>query len=128
MPARFPLTEIDIHSRSQANSSFDIPRSPATLPTEFLLVGKRVSRFLSCPCHGRSEASRNEVAISEAVIAGWTGRDPVAVEKHIKELEALGVKRPATTPIFYRVAAARITTDDSIEAGGATSGGEGGGL
>jgi hypothetical protein len=40
------------------------------------------------------------------------GRDPVAVEKHIKELELLGVKRPATTPIFYRVSNARLTTDN----------------
>jgi Protein of unknown function (DUF2848) len=58
------------------------------------------------------------------VIAGWTGRDALAVEKHIKELEALGVKRPATTPIFYRVAAARITTAPMIEAVGESSGGE----
>src|SRR5262249_9606347 len=58
------------------------------------------------------------------VIAGWTGRDAAAVEKHIAELEAIGVKRPATTPIFYRVAASRITTDDSIEAIGNTSSGE----
>jgi len=62
--------------------------------------------------------------IEQAVIAGWTGRDPVAVEKHIKELEALGVKRPATTPIFYRVAAARLTTQNVIEAVGESSGGE----
>lgn len=62
-------------------------------------------------------------AISEAVIAGWTGRDAAALGKHIKELEALGVKRPASTPIFYRVAAARLTQAPSIEAiGGASSG------
>jgi Protein of unknown function (DUF2848) len=67
---------------------------------------------------------RREVVVKDAVIAGWTGRDAVAVEKHIKELEALGVKRPATTPIFYRVAATRLTTDDTIEAVGESSGGE----
>ena len=67
---------------------------------------------------------RREVVVNDAVIAGWTGRDAIAVEKHIKELEALGVKRPATTPIFYRVAAARLTTDDTIEAVGESSGGE----
>ena len=27
--------------------------------------------------------------LSQVVIAGWTGRDPVAREKHIRELEAL---------------------------------------
>jgi hypothetical protein len=67
---------------------------------------------------------RREVVVKDAVIAGWTGRDAVAVEKHIKELEALGVKRPTTTPIFYRVAAARLTTEDTIEAVGESSGGE----
>jgi hypothetical protein len=64
------------------------------------------------------------VAIANAVIAGWTGRDQAAVEKHIRELEALGVKRPATTPIFYRVSASRLTTDDCIEVVGESSGGE----
>ena len=28
------------------------------------------------------------------VIAGWTGRDPVARDKHIAELEAIGIARP----------------------------------
>ena len=65
-----------------------------------------------------------EVAIDQAIVAGWTGRDAAAVEKHIRELEALGVKRPATTPIFYRVSASRITTADTIEAVGESSGGE----
>lgn len=83
-----------------------------------------MSRVLSLTLQGRSEASRTEVAVAHAVIAGWTGRDAAAVEKHIKELEALGVKRPATTPIFYRVAAARLTTENVIEAVGESSGGE----
>ena len=64
------------------------------------------------------------VSVEQAVIAGWTGRDSAAVEKHIKELEVLGVKRPATTPIFYRVAASRLTTDGSIEVMGTASSGE----
>jgi len=74
--------------------------------------------------HDGSDARPSKVAIDQAVVAGWTGRDPAAVEKHIKELEAIGVKRPATTPIFYRVAAARLTTGDTIEAVGQASGGE----
>jgi uncharacterized protein DUF2848 len=61
--------------------------------------------------------------IDRAVMAGWTGRDPVARDKHIAELEAIGIARPATTPIYYRVAARRLTTEDSIEvSGGETSG------
>ena len=79
---------------------------------------------LSLTLDSRSGPLRREVVVNDAVIAGWTGRDAIAVEKHIKELEALGVKRPATTPIFYRVAAARLTTDDTIEAVGDSSGGE----
>jgi hypothetical protein len=66
----------------------------------------------------------HNVSVGHAVIAGWTGRDAAAVEKHIKELEVLGVKRPATTPIFYRVAATRLTTDESIEVMGGASSGE----
>ncbi len=64
------------------------------------------------------------LAINQAVIAGWTGRDPVARDKHIAELEALGVARPATTPIYYRVSARRLTQEDSIEVCGAESSGE----
>jgi len=61
--------------------------------------------------------------IDQAVIAGWTGRDPVARDRHIAELEAIGIARPATAPIYYRVAARRVTTADSIEvSGGETSG------
>jgi hypothetical protein len=62
--------------------------------------------------------------INQAVIAGWTGRDPVARDKHIAELEAIGIARPASTPIYYRAAARRLTTDDSIEVSGTDSSGE----
>lgn len=73
-----------------------------------------------------SRAGRRAVAlpVRELVLAGWTGRDKAAVEHHIRELEALGVKRPATTPIYYRVAAARLTTDAAIEVSGTDSSGE----
>jgi hypothetical protein len=62
--------------------------------------------------------------IDQAVIAGWTGRDPVARDKHIAELEALGITRPATTPVYYRVSARRLTQEDSIEVCGNNSSGE----
>lgn len=62
--------------------------------------------------------------VAQLVIAGWTGRDRAAVEKHIRELEELGVKRPSTTPVYYRVAANRITTAPSIQVSGAASSGE----
>ena len=72
----------------------------------------------------RQSTQTVELQIKTAVIAGWTGRDQAAVEKHIRELEELGVKRPATTPIFYRVASARVTTDDYIQVSGVDSSGE----
>jgi hypothetical protein len=64
------------------------------------------------------------LSIDQAVIAGWTGRDPVARDKHIAELEQLGIKRPASTPIYYRCSARRLTQEDSIEACGEDSSGE----
>jgi len=62
--------------------------------------------------------------IKHLVIAGWTGRNVAALEKHILELEALGVKRPKSTPIFYRVSADLLTTRPSIEVLGTGSTGE----
>jgi len=62
--------------------------------------------------------------VQQLVVAGWTGRDTAALEKHIRELEALGVKRPKTTPIFYRVAASLLTTGDAIQVLGEHSSGE----
>ena len=81
-------------------------------------------RTLNLTLQNDHSATPRNVPIDELVVAGWTGRDPAAVEKHIKELERLGVKRPATTPIFYRVSAARLTTDAEIEVVGERSGGE----
>jgi Protein of unknown function (DUF2848) len=74
--------------------------------------------------HGRDGVETRPIALRTAVIAGWTGRDPVAREKHIVELMALGVARPATTPIYYRVSASRLTTAGQIEAVGENSSGE----
>ncbi len=72
----------------------------------------------------RTGVVARELNIKKAIIAGWTGRDVVAMEKHIKELEEIGVARPATTPIYYRVGATRLTTADAIQAAGNESSGE----
>jgi hypothetical protein len=88
-------------------------------------MGVSVARqTLSLTLQNSGAAMAREVDVDDAIVAGWTGRDAAAVEKHITELEALGVRRPATTPIFYRVAAARLTTATEIEVVGAHSGGE----
>ena len=72
----------------------------------------------------RGTATPLTLPIDQAVIAGWTGRDPVARDKHIAELEALGIKRPVATPIYYRVSARRLTQEDSVEVCGSDSSGE----
>ena len=64
------------------------------------------------------------VAIDTLVIAGWTGRNQEALEKHIKELEEIGVARPKSTPIFYRVAASLLTNADEVQVSGESTSGE----
>ena len=55
------------------------------------------------------------VNVSEMIIAGWTGRDSQAVERHIAELEAMGVPRPRSTPCFYRVSVDLLTTKEHLQ-------------
>jgi Protein of unknown function (DUF2848) len=74
--------------------------------------------------HEQGRDVPRSVQIGDLVIAGWTGRDPVARDKHIKELEELGIAPPASTPIYYRVAAARLTTRTAIEVSDENSSGE----
>jgi hypothetical protein len=63
-----------------------------------------------------------DVLIDTAIVAGWTGRDREAVERHMAELEAVGVPRPSTAPLFYRVSASRLTTASMIESTEGSSG------
>ncbi len=58
------------------------------------------------------------------IVAGWTGRDAEAVEHHVRELEAIGVRRPATVPTYYRVAAENLTCAPRIQVAGRQSTGE----
>ncbi len=71
-----------------------------------------------------SERKLDVAAVKSLVIAGWTGRNVEALEAHIKELEAIGVKRPKTVPIFYRVACSTLTTATFIEVMADKSSGE----
>jgi len=71
-----------------------------------------------------SERKLDLAEIDSLVIAGWTGRNVEALEAHIKELEAIGVKRPKSVPIFYRVAYSLMTTASSIEVMADKSSGE----
>ena len=71
-----------------------------------------------------SEKTLDLSAIKNLVVAGWTGRNLAALEAHIKELEALGVKRPKSVPIFYRNAVSLLTTAPEIQVAGENSSGE----
>jgi hypothetical protein len=62
--------------------------------------------------------------IDTLIVAGWTGRDLAAVEEHIAELAALGVRRPATVPCFYRLGANLLSLAPAIEVAGWHSSGE----
>ena len=64
------------------------------------------------------------ISLQHTIIAGWTSRNTEKMEMHINELEALGVKRPSTTPIFYRVSSSQVTLTDTIEVIGSKSSGE----
>jgi Protein of unknown function (DUF2848) len=70
------------------------------------------------------EKTLDLAAIDQLVIAGWTGRDVDALEAHIRELEALGVARPKSVPIFYRNSATLLTTCGSVQVVGGKSSGE----
>ncbi len=48
-------------------------------------------------------ADRIAIEASNLIMAGWTGRDPAAVEHHVAELAALGVPGPSRVPLFYRL-------------------------
>ncbi|HEY6865205.1 MAG TPA: DUF2848 domain-containing protein [Burkholderiales bacterium] len=72
----------------------------------------------------RIEGRERALRVERLVIAGWTGRDRAAVDHHIAELAAIGVKPPRAVPSFYRVGASLLTTAPSIEVVGGDSSGE----
>lgn len=67
---------------------------------------------------------RIAIEINALVIAGWAGRDVAAIEHHIEELAAIGVPRPSTTPLFYRVATQTLMQADKLVVLGPDSSGE----
>lgn len=62
--------------------------------------------------------------VNRLTIAGWAGRDQAAIEHHIAELAELGVKRPSTTPCFYRLGSELLTQAEQIDVVGTKSSGE----
>ena len=58
------------------------------------------------------------------VVAGWVGRDKVALQEHIEELGKLGVPAPTRTPIYMNLSPEILSTGDRIDVVSAESSGE----
>lgn len=78
----------------------------------------------SVSADGTRSAAVHRIAPRALVVAGWTGRDVAAIEHHIEELAAIGVPRPSSVPLYYRVTAQMLTQSPDIEALGDQSSGE----
>lgn len=74
-------------------------------------------------CSG-DRRDRIAVEIDTLIIAGWAGSNQAAIHHHIEELAAIGVPRPSSVPVYYRVGAANLTQADKLTVLGPNSSGE----
>ncbi|WP_342629356.1 DUF2848 domain-containing protein [Nguyenibacter vanlangensis] len=75
----------------------------------------------------RIRDSRSDVIwteIDQLVVAGWAGRDSAAIEHHIQELEAIGVPRPSSVPVYYRVGSTLLCQSEHVDVLGTDTSGE----
>jgi hypothetical protein len=80
--------------------------------------------FLQFSRIAKDRNDRVGVEIESMIIAGWAGRNAAAIGHHIEELVALGIRRPSTTPLYYRVAAQTATQSNRLVVLGPDSSGE----
>jgi hypothetical protein len=80
--------------------------------------------MLDVTCLSAAGAERRTLAVRALVVAGLTGRDTAAVEHHLHELAAIGVKRPARIPAYFRNTFSLITHGTAIEVLGPDTSGE----
>ena len=80
--------------------------------------------MLSFRRHANGRQDRISVAIDTLVIGGWAGRDEAAIHHHIEELAAIGVPRPSSVPVYYRVAGDLLTQSERLVVLGPDSSGE----
>lgn len=62
--------------------------------------------------------------VRRIVCGGYSSRDRAEVERHIKELERLGIPRPQEIPIFFSVASYLATAGGVVEVQGPFTSGE----
>jgi Protein of unknown function (DUF2848) len=80
--------------------------------------------FLQFDRIAKDRTDRVGIEIDTLIIAGWAGRDAAAIEHHIEELAALGIPRPSTTPLYYRVATQTLTQASRLTVLGPDGSGE----
>jgi hypothetical protein len=80
--------------------------------------------MLAVRCVSRAGVEPRTLAVRALVVAGLTGRDTAAVEHHLHELAAIGVKAPRTIPAYFRNTRSLITHATEIEVLGPDSSGE----
>lgn len=73
---------------------------------------------------GTSASTALSFNLHTLIVAGWAGRDMAAIEHHIEELAELGVPRPTSVPLFYRIASNQFTQDAQVQMVGPHSSGE----
>jgi hypothetical protein len=74
--------------------------------------------------YSSGETDRAELLPKTLIVAGWTGRDEKALQHHIEELAAIGVPRPSSVPVFYRISTANLTQAAHLEVLGPDTSGE----
>lgn len=67
---------------------------------------------------------RVAVQIDTLIVAGWAGRDMHAIEHHIEELAAIGVPRPSSVPLFYRIGTGQLSQTAHLQVLGPDTSGE----
>jgi hypothetical protein len=70
------------------------------------------------------ETDRAEFEPKALIVAGWTGRDEKALRHHIEELAAIGVPRPSSVPVFYRISTANLAQTAQLDVLGPDTSGE----
>ena len=79
---------------------------------------------LTLQVESREGRHRLPFTLRRVVCGGYASRDRAEVERHLKELERLGIPRPQEIPIFFSVSSYLATTGDVAEVQGSFTSGE----
>jgi len=105
--------DIDVSEVAEARTSF-----PA-LADRRLLSEPKPTLLLE-----RTDEPPLRFEIEQVLLAGYTGRDEVAVRRYIEKLEEEGIPAPDEVPVFFTVGSGLVTTMPSVDVAGAETCGE----